>query len=105
MSYDTTTIIVGSRSESQRVQDLLDKAKANCKVAGYVAVVDEEVQGDEYLGNVTRLKDIVSVFNAEEIIFCSKDISAAQIIQWMSGVTLPGVQYKIVPEESTFIIG
>jgi len=105
MSYDTTTIIVGSKTESQRVQDLLDKAKANCKVAGYVGVFDEDRQGDDYLGNVSRLKDIVNVFNAEEIIFCSKDISAAQIIQWMSGVTLPGVQYKIVPEESSFIIG
>jgi lipopolysaccharide/colanic/teichoic acid biosynthesis glycosyltransferase len=92
MAYDTTTIIVGSQTESARVQDLLNKTKANCKVAGY-------------LGNVSRLKDIVQVFNAEEIIFCSKDISATQIIQWMSGVTLPGVQYKIVPEESSFIIG
>lgn len=105
MAYDTTTIIVGSQSEASRVQDLLNKTKANCKVAGYVSLSNENEQGDDYLGNVSRLRDIVQVFNAEEIIFCSKDISATQIIQWMSGVTLPGVQYKIVPEESTFIIG
>jgi GT2 family glycosyltransferase len=105
MAYDTTTIIVGSQSEASRVQDLLNKTKANCKVAGYVSLSNENEQGDDYLGNVSRLRDIVQVFNAEEIIFCSKDISATQIIQWMSGVTLPGVQYKIVPEESSFIIG
>jgi lipopolysaccharide/colanic/teichoic acid biosynthesis glycosyltransferase len=87
------------------VQDLLNKTKANCKVAGYVTVGNDIEQGDDYLGDVSRLRDIVQVFNAEEIIFCSKDISATQIIQWMSGVNLPGVQYKIVPEESSFIIG
>ena len=105
MAYDTTTIIVGSQTEAARVQDLLNKTKANCKVAGYVTVGNDKEQSDDYLGDVSRLKDIVQVFNAEEIIFCSKDISATQIIQWMSGVTLPGVQYKIVPEESSFIIG
>ncbi|MFN3446537.1 MAG: nucleoside-diphosphate sugar epimerase/dehydratase, partial [Bacteroidia bacterium] len=105
MAYDTTTIIVGSQNEAARVQDLLNKSKANCKVAGYVTVGNDREQSDDYLGDVSRLRDIVQVFNAEEIIFCSKDISATQIIQWMSGVTLPGVQYKIVPEESSFIIG
>jgi GT2 family glycosyltransferase/lipopolysaccharide/colanic/teichoic acid biosynthesis glycosyltransferase len=105
MAYDTTTIIVGGKNEASRVQDLLNKTKANCKVAGYVTVGNDIEQGDDYLGDVSRLRDIVQVFNAEEIIFCSKDISATQIIQWMSGVNLPGVQYKIVPEESSFIIG
>ncbi len=105
MAYDTTTIIVGGKKEASRVQDLLNKTKANCKVAGYVAVGNDIEQGDDYLGDVSRLRDIVQVFNAEEIIFCSKDISATQIIQWMSGVNLLGVQYKIVPEESSFIIG
>jgi len=105
MAYDTTTIIVGGKNEASRVQDLLNKTKANCKVAGYVTVGNDIEQGDDYLGDVSRLRDIVQVFNAEEVIFCSKDISATQIIQWMSGVNLPGMQYKIVPEESTFIIG
>jgi len=105
MAYDTTTIIVGGKNEASRVQDLLNKTKANCKVAGYVTVSNDIETGDDYLGDVSRLRDIVQVFNAEEIIFCSKDISATQIIQWMSGVNFPGVQYKIVPEESSFIIG
>lgn len=105
MAYDTNSIIVGSREESERVQDLLVKTRANCKVAGYVTVGEEEVHADDYLGEVNRLREIVQLFNVEEIIFCSKDISAGQIIQWMGTITQPGIQYKIVPEESSFIIG
>ncbi len=105
MTYDNNTIIVGNKAEVIRVQELLNKTKANCKVAGYVAIDETETGNNDYLGNVSKLKDIVQFFHVEEIIFCSKDISAGQIIQWMGGITLPGVQYKIVPEESSFIIG
>ena len=105
MAYDNNTVIVGNKAEVLRVQELLNKTKANCKVLGYVAIDETETHNNDYLGNVNKLKDIVQFFHIEEIIFCSKDISAGQIIQWMGGITLPGVQYKIVPEESSFIIG
>lgn len=105
MSFDTTTVIVGSKEEANRVQELLIKAKANCRVAGYVTLTEGNDTADDYLGTVNRLHDIVQLFKAEEIIFCSKDIAAAQIIQWMSTMPFPGIQYKIVPQESTFIIG
>lgn len=105
MSYGANTIIVGNRDEALRVQELLYKAKVNSKVAGYVAIDNEEEKDDDYLGQVNKLNDIVRFFKAEEIIFCSRDISSGQIIQWMRSISTPGVQYKIVPEESSFIIG
>ncbi|MES2690080.1 MAG: glycosyltransferase [Bacteroidota bacterium] len=105
MSYGANTIIVGNRNEALRVQDLLYKAKVNSKIAGYVAIDHEEEKNDDYLGHVNKLNDIVRFFKAEEIIFCSRDISSGQIIQWMRSISTPGVQYKIVPEESSFIIG
>lgn len=105
MSFNTTSIIVGSYKESNRVQELLIKAKINSKVAGYVATSDSETIGEDCLGKVEKLRDIVKIFKAEEIIFCSKDISTTQIIQWMGETGISGIQYKIVPEESTFIIG
>lgn len=105
MSYGANTIIVGNRSEALRVQELLFKAKVNAKIAGYVALDHQDEKDDDYLGHVGKLSDIARFFKAEEIIFCSKDISSGQIIQWMRSISIPGVQYKIVPEESSFIIG
>lgn len=105
MSYDVNTAIVGSKHEALRVNELLIKTEANCKVAGFISVTGEDNDHDDYLGPVNKLKDIVQFFNVEEIIFCSKDISSGQIIQWMRSINMPGVQFKIVPEESSFIIG
>ncbi len=105
MELDTKTIIVGNKNEVLRVQDLLIKSKASCEYAGYVSIDAGEETDDHFLGNVNQLAEIVDLFKVEEIIFCSKDISAQQIIQWMGNIRKPFIQFKIVPEESLFIIG
>jgi hypothetical protein len=105
MELDTKTIIVGNKSEVLRVQDLLIKSKATCEYAGYVNIDPAEETDDHFLGNVSQLAGIVDLFKVEEIIFCSKDMSAQQIIQWMGNIRKPDIQFKIVPEESLFIIG
>ncbi len=105
MSVDTKTIIVGNKNEVSRVQDLLIKSKATCEYAGYVSIDAGEETDDHFLGNVNQLAEIVDLFKVEEIIFCSKDISAQQIILWMGNIHKPDIQFKIVPEESLFIIG
>ncbi len=105
MELDTKTIIVGNKNEVLRVQDLLIKSKASCEYAGYVSIDAGEETDDHFLGNVNQLAEIVDLFKVEEIIFCSKDISAQQIIQWMGNIRKPYIQFKIVPEESLFIIG
>jgi hypothetical protein len=41
----------------------------------------------------------------DELIFCNKDLSAHQIINWMAKIDNPKLMYKIVPQESLFVIG
>jgi lipopolysaccharide/colanic/teichoic acid biosynthesis glycosyltransferase len=41
----------------------------------------------------------------DEIIFCSKDLPANSIIEWMTQIDNSVVDFKIVPEETNFIIG
>lgn len=105
MFVDTKTIIVGNHAEVNRVYNLLVHSNAATEYAGYVNIDASEKTDDFYLGHVSQLPEIVPLFHAEEIIFCSKDISASQIIQWMGTIRSPEVQFKIVPEESVFIIG
>lgn len=105
LSSPTYTIIVGNKQEATRVEALLEKTKNNSKILGYVGITETDTYGDEFLGSLPKLKEIVKLFHVEEIIFCSKDISAAQIIECMEGEIMPGVHFKIVPEQSSFIIG
>jgi GT2 family glycosyltransferase len=99
------TAIVGNYHEVNRVQDLLVKSKAKTDYYGFISIDDKSVNDDQYLGNVSQLNEIVEVLKIEEIIFCSKDLAASQIIEWMGRMKQQELLFKIVPEESLFIIG
>lgn len=106
LSFELRTIIVGNEQEVERVKHVLLHSKAKCEYIGYVGIEhNQQPKSDDYLGHVAELSNITELFGVEEIIFCSKDIAAQQIISWMSSMKQRDVQYKIVPEESLYIIG
>ncbi|BDS13728.1 glycosyltransferase family 2 protein [Aureispira anguillae] len=102
-SIQRNVIIVGEPEESQRVLNLLYQAHVNINFIGTVTPY-EEVNLDELLGQVQNLEELVHVYKVNELIFCGKDISFEQIIYWMTKLGT-GMTYKIVPEDSVYIIG
>ncbi|HMQ48418.1 MAG TPA: glycosyltransferase family 2 protein [Saprospiraceae bacterium] len=96
-------IIIGALEESERVQALLHKAQVRKNFIGVVAPW-QNAEMDVYLSSLDRLDEVVHIYKVEEIIFCSRDVSAQDIMKWMSRLG-PGIEYKIVPEESLSIIG
>ena len=116
--------IVGSGAESQRVRQLLEAAQVSARVIGYVSVGEEPpatatVPEDhpaiqpfshspigEALGELRQLADIIRLYGLNELIFCGKDLPASQIITLMLSLpAVPPVDYKILPEDSQYIIG
>ena len=85
--------------------DRLLKSKSQSEYIGFVGIDDSSVDDHHFLGNIQQLSDLVEIYRIEEIIFCSKDLSISHIIEWMGKIGRPDIMFKIVPEESLFIIG
>lgn len=104
-------IIVGGEEESQRILTLLKLSDTSHNFIGFVQPQSTSSGSSvhEYekyfLGDFNRLSEITEVFAVDEIIFCGKDISSQQIINVMSTVKRPELEFKIAPPESLFIIG
>lgn len=96
-------VIVGSQEESERVQRLLQLAQIQKNIIGTVAPW-QEADTQVYLSRLSQLDEVVHIYRAEEIIFCSQDVSAQDIMSWMARLG-PAIEYKIVPQESLSIIG
>lgn len=96
-------VIVGSAEESRRVVQLLHQAEQQKNFIGTVAPsgVDDSKQ---YLSELNQLDEVVHIYQVDELIFCSKDIAAQDIMAWMTKLG-PDHAYKIVPKESLSIIG
>lgn len=97
------TLIIGEPEEAQRVSQLLKQSDVPHALVGFVSVNEHKKTG--YLGTLAQLKELVSIFKVTELIFCSKDMAASEIIAVMSSLNSETLNYKIVPEESLFVIG
>ena len=97
--------VVGSQQESQRVIQLLKQVSAGTKIVGFASPFVADNTAKEYLGELHQLNDIIQVHKLNELIFCGKDLSVTQIIEWMVAINEESVQYKILPEDSEYIIG
>lgn len=98
-----SSIIVGHKQERERVLGLVKKSQSPNQFLGFVSIDDEE--GDDILGMVTRLEDLCNLYKVDEVIFCSKDVSSSETMRWMSKMASTTVSFKIVPDDSGFIIG
>jgi GT2 family glycosyltransferase len=94
-------VIVGSAAECARVQELLRQSGIQKNMIGLVSPDPAESS----LGaGLNDLGEVVRVYRVNELIFCSKDLPARDILTWMTRLG-PQISYKIVPEESLSIIG
>lgn len=104
-------VIVGGPEEGQRVLSILQLSGQPFNFIGYAdtSPVDEQVTEKEYtdfrLGRAEDLSEIIEVYEINEIIFCGKDISSSDTINQMLLLNQAGLEYKIAPPESPFIIG
>jgi hypothetical protein len=96
-------VIVGSKTEAERVRTLLNQANVSKNFIGIVNP-EETTDHDVFLGSLRQLGEIVRIYRVEEVIFCSRDIAANDIMAWMSQLGA-GIDMRIVPEESMSIIG
>jgi len=97
--------VVGGETEAKRVSDLLKQAITNPGFIGLIQCSDQQSDKNGFLGNISQIQDIISIYKIDELIFCAKDMPAESIIDQMSALQHTRVDYKIAPPESMSIIG
>nr|WP_321356135.1 glycosyltransferase [uncultured Draconibacterium sp.] len=96
--------IVGHSKEARRVQQILEETRIRSQMAGFIAL-DSSDKGQNYMGELSRLEEIIRINRIDEIIFCAENISSAEIIKAMLDLSRLDIDYKIAPPESASIIG
>jgi GT2 family glycosyltransferase len=97
--------IVGGKVEAERVAELIRRADMKPGFIGLMSVVENPIGESGFIGHLGQIKDIINIYKIDEIIFCAKDLPAQQIINYMSELSEPHLEFKIAPPESLSIIG
>lgn len=98
-------LVIGNADETQRVEQLLKSTSIKPDFIGLVAPTNSFDVPENYLGNLTQVPDIISIYKITEIIFCSKDITHQEIIDKMVEWHAHDLDYKIAPVDTLSIIG
>jgi GT2 family glycosyltransferase len=99
-------VIAGELEDGNRVLSLMNQTNNNFLLIGFInPCISGKNPGSNFLGTLDQLAEIVTVHKIDEVIFCSRDISAQHIIDTMSRISSKQPEYKIAPPESLFIIG
>jgi hypothetical protein len=103
--FQKKLIIVGESAEVNRVLELVRRSDIKFKYLGYVSEHIPNPMNDNFLGKIENLQQIATLYKPNEIIYCAKDIPAAHIIALMAKLESSEIEFKIVPDDSNFVIG
>lgn len=99
-------IIIGSKDEAERVKKIiLQSFQKKPELIEFLSVKNEKITDSAFIGNITQVEDVIRIYGINEIVFCGKDMSSAQIIEKMSSLQRLNLEMKIAPADSIFIIG
>jgi FlaA1/EpsC-like NDP-sugar epimerase len=98
-------IIVGNNSESERVAALIRRVHTQADILGFVSTESYKDSREIYLGSLSNINDIMKLYRPDEVIFCSQSISNGEIMEYMAQAAYTEIEFKIVPDNSNFIIG
>lgn len=94
-------LVVGNVEEGHRVVDILRRTNLNPDFIGLITPEKDL----ESIGSIHQISEIVSIYQINEVVFCSKDLSANEIIGLMGRLHSHQLEYKIAPPGSLSIIG
>jgi len=103
--YNKRFLIIGGPEESERVAKILNESIVEPAFIGKVLPGENGSKPAGYIGNILQVKDIITIYKIDEVIFCSKNVSHQTIIDKMAEWKSEKAAYKIAPEDSLSIIG
>ena len=98
--------VIGDKAEAGRIKDMLHSKNDNFDFIGLISPLKTIIDiKTEYIGKLDQLKEVIEIYNLNEIIFCSKDLSPQLIMDQMKHIKRSDIRYKIAPPNSSYIIG
>jgi GT2 family glycosyltransferase len=94
--------IIGNEHEFHRVEQLLSETYPNIELIIPVSV-GERFQN--VAGSFDQIDEIIRIHKINELIFCSKNLTAKEIITGMSKIEEQEIEFKIAQPDTTYLIG
>jgi hypothetical protein len=103
-SKSRRTVIVSDPEGYARVKDLILSAGDRNRIAGRVSIRKDDMR-EEVLGNIDQIREVLRINRIKEVIFTTRGLNAAQIIDSMHLISDFNIHIKIASSGEKFILG
>ena len=94
-------LLLSEKTEFQRAGEIIANSKHNTQLIGYLNQKGE----NGALGSFSEINEIIKKHKIDEVVFASFDIRFKDIIKWLISLSGTSLNFKILPENSHFLIG
>jgi GT2 family glycosyltransferase len=102
----TNTILVGQSSELENYWRAIKQARPSKDLIGVVTVGHEQdSEKQRHLGDIRNIEEIIEIYQVNEVLFCSDDLSMSKIISTMSILKSQDVKFRIIGRDGLFVLG
>lgn len=101
-------LMVGNQDGINKIEELVRSGSFfPAEIVGAVSENEHQLSKSnvQHLGKLGQLKELINYFDINEILFAAEDIGFKQTILTIEELKEVGVQFKILPPESDFLIG
>ena len=101
--------IIGLPDSIQKVKDILSASTEREKNLFFINPfskndIPAQHEGPEYIGSLYQLKDIINVYNIDELIFCLKDVDTTDVLAIIQLPELKNKNIYLHPESGQYIL-
>ncbi|MCC5917994.1 MAG: glycosyltransferase [Cryomorphaceae bacterium] len=97
--------VVGNKSEARRARKIIRDAMQFTSFIGWIPENETQIKSDWQIGDWSEITSLISTYRPNEIVFCSADLTHTEIMNRMREIRDFGLEVKILPTDSQFIIG
>ncbi len=96
--------VVSATEEYDKIKKLLVSLNIPVDFIGHISTGNNG-SGNDYLGNIERINEIIRINKINEIIFSAKSLSSSEIIKLMMNLSGANVEFKIASPDGMSVIG
>lgn len=98
------SVIVSDSDGFIRTTDLIKSTDGKLLIVGRVSISVDDIR-EEVLGNIGQLKEVIRINRIREVIFCTRNLNASQIIDSMHMISDHNINVRIASANEEYLLG
>ncbi len=97
--------VVGKKDEFEKIKALLESLNLSVDFLGFISIEKNNTEVKEYIGNISRISEIIKMNKINEVIFSAKSLTSEEIIRLMTELSNLEIEFKTASPDGLSVIG